>query len=152
MTDPEIEDVRSRLSEAERQLVKAGDRSVVAALAILPATVGRWGPRFGLAFADAFAAGMRMQARGQARRLIEPLLLDGRAVGVGWCRRCGAVVDTDLEERCPRGHALDAVRFVVPADVPSVRTQLQQMQERWEAAYRHGVLGRWRRPARPAAG
>ena len=152
MTDPAVEEARAQLREAEQLLARAGDRSVAAAVTLLPATVGRYGPRFGLAFADAFAAGMRMQARGQAVSLVRPLLQTGRAVGVGWCRRCRAVVDTDLAERCRRGHRLDMARFVVPDDVPEVRAQMAEALANWESVYRHGIFGRRKRPGRPAAG
>ena len=118
-----VEGARSRLMGADVMMAAAGDRSARAALTRAPAFAGAPGHRH-LELNAGFRAGYVWELRSMAEAIRAHLMEEGRAAGVGRCRKCGAVVGVSARGRCGAGHRVDDLRFVVPQDAEAARAEL----------------------------
>jgi hypothetical protein len=80
----------------------------------------------GEAFAFGFTALDRSGTRASGESLRTQLLGEGRAVAVGWCRRCHDAVTLDAALRCPVcGRVCTTIDFVVPSEADAARAALR---------------------------
>lgn len=79
----------------------------------------------------AWDVGARWAARsdmlGEVRKIEAPLLRSGRAVAIGWCKRCRAPVTLDAKQRCTSdGRKPDEIAVVVPSDIDITKEDLRR--------------------------
>jgi hypothetical protein len=80
----------------------------------------------GEAFAFGFTAVDRSGTRASGESLRAQLLGEGRAVAVGWCRRCRDAVTLDTGLRCPVcGRGCTTIDFVVPSEADAALAALR---------------------------
>lgn len=115
---------RIRLHAADILLAGAGDAGAKASMASSPLFVMTQGA-MGFESAAQFRRSFEKTYVAQAEALRDPLLADGRAVAVAYCKRCGSVVEADYKKhRCLHKHKVDDVRVVPAEDAESVRRDL----------------------------
>jgi hypothetical protein len=105
-------------------------------------TAGALGQRaawaLGLEMGDAFAMSFQRSFAVQGEEMETLLLQAGRAVGVGWCKRCRDVVQlrvgrsgltSSRELRCPNDdQKVGDATIVVPADAPATQETLRRIR------------------------
>ena len=115
---------RIRLHAADILLAGMGDAGAKASMASSPMFVMTQGA-MGFESAATFRRSFEKTYAAQAEALRDPLLADGRAVALAYCKRCGGVVDADYKKhRCVHKHKVDEVRVVPAEDAESVRQEL----------------------------
>ncbi|MGZ4315287.1 MAG: hypothetical protein ACXVRS_05580 [Gaiellaceae bacterium] len=81
----------------------------------------------GIEQGDAFGRGWEQGLSYQGATIRQELQNSGRAVAVGWCKKCGDVVRLDGGLRCVHHHkeVLDPI-VVVPSDLPDAEANLRE--------------------------
>ena len=83
----------------------------------------------GLESGRAFRKGYESNFRAQAEVFRDPLLADGKAVALAWCKRCGGVVEANWKkQRCLNRHKVDEVRVVPTEDADATREELARAE------------------------
>jgi hypothetical protein len=123
------EGARDRLLVADVVAAGAGEVGVETAAAASPLTIALGGPALGLEWASAARAGAASSQLKTATRSRQMLMDEGRAVGVGLCDKCGAVVDVTADGRCPKRHRVELRRYVVPDNADEARARLTRTRQ-----------------------
>lgn len=121
----QTEGARDRLLAADMIAARAGETGAKAAVVAAPVTVAIGGIGFGGEMADAARAGAQHTDLKTAQKIREKLLSEGRAVGVGVCRKCGDVGVT-ADGRCPKRHKVKDRRYVLPEDAAAALAELHE--------------------------
>lgn len=101
----------------------------------LPALVSTLG--FGTEAGSQFKRSYTKAIATQGVLLRDPLLREGRAVALGWCKKCRDVTRLDVKVKCERcGKHCEEYGIVVPGDAAALDTEI-----------RAGHLGTWATPA-----
>ncbi|HEX6115787.1 MAG TPA: hypothetical protein VFY99_01715, partial [Solirubrobacterales bacterium] len=104
---------RLRLQAADVNLAAVGDEGAKARNAATPFLVATQGA-MGFETSRAFQHGFESNYRAAAEVLRDPLLADGSAVALAYCKRCGGVVEANWKKhRCVKRHKVDEVRVVL---------------------------------------
>lgn len=115
---------RLRLQAADVALASIGDAGAKAGLAATPFFVFAQGA-MGMESSRAFRKGYESNFRAQAEVFRDPLLAEGKAIALAYCKRCGGVVEADWKKhRCLRKHKVDEVRVVPAEDADAAREEL----------------------------
>ena len=121
----ETEANRARLEAADVALAAIGDAGAKARVAATPVLVAAQGA-MGLETARAFQHGYESNFRAIGELMRDPLLADGRAVALAYCRKCGGVVEANWKKgKCERKHRVDEVRVVLAEDAAATRAELE---------------------------
>lgn len=117
---------RIRLHAADILLGGMGDAGAKASMASSPFFVLTQGA-MGFESAATFRRSYEKTYEVQGQELRDPLLADGRAVALAYCKRCGGVVEADYKKhRCLARHKVEAVRVVLAEDADATREELAE--------------------------
>lgn len=118
------EAVRIRLHAADILLAGMGDAGATASMATSPLFVMTQGA-MGFESAATFRRSYEKTYAAQAEALRDPLLADGRAVALAYCKRCGGVVEANYKKlRCLENHKVEEVRVVPTEEADAAREEL----------------------------
>ncbi|MGZ4206217.1 MAG: hypothetical protein ACXVQW_13105 [Actinomycetota bacterium] len=129
-----VDAARTRLLHANMLLAVGGDESARIAIATAPIFVAAYGARgfeFGETFTGSYGKSLAVTAEALRQKLVE----EGRAIVLGRCGKCKAVIELTkidhkpniyerLKVRCPSGHKVTEFTFVVPEDAEATRRAL----------------------------
>ena len=120
----ETESNRLQLHAADVFLAAIGDAGAKARLASTPFYVLTHGA-MGLEMGRAFQHGYESNYRAAAEGIRDPLLEQGKAVALAYCKRCDGVVEANWKKgRCLKKHKVEEIRVVLVEDAEAVREEM----------------------------